>query len=54
MCFDEGLSLTGTETVEVINEQKTRYANLIMQKPFSVNLKISFEFRLGVPEQNVF
>jgi hypothetical protein len=52
-CFAE-MPLTGTETVEVINEQKTRYANLIMQKPFSVNLKISFEFRLGVPEQNVF
>lgn len=52
-CFAE-MSLTGTENTDEINEKKTKHANYILQKPFSVNLKISFEFRLGVSEHAVF
>lgn len=52
-CFTD-MVVTGTESVAEMNEKKTQFANFIMQKPFSVNIKISFEFRLGVSEANPF
>ena len=48
------MPLTGEESTDDLNTKKEKYANIILQRPFSVNLKITFEFRIGVREQPVF
>ena len=52
-CF-QNMDITGVETPEEMNAKKEKYANIIMQRPMSVNIKLSFEFRIAVPEKSMF
>jgi hypothetical protein len=44
-CF-EAMPITGTESVEALNDIKSKYANIVVQKPFPLFLKITFEYRV--------
>lgn len=44
-CFQD-MPITGTETVEELNDIKSKYANIVVQKPFPLFLKITFEYRV--------
>lgn len=40
------MPLTGTETVSELTSVKDKYANLTVQRPFNIDIKLSFQYRL--------
>lgn len=44
-CFHD-MPISGTEDVEELNQIKSKYANIIVQRPFPLYLKITFEYRV--------
>jgi len=41
-CFSD-MTITGAENVNDMNDKKTKYANILVQMPFTIDLKISLQ-----------
>jgi len=48
-CFTE-MEFVGDEDIESLNQKKSKYANIIMQKPYVLDIKISLEYRFTAQE----
>jgi len=45
-CFSD-MAFSGDEDIEQLNQKKSRFANVLMQKPFTLDIKISFDYRFS-------
>jgi len=45
-CFTD-LNFTGEEDIDELNNKKNRYANIVMQKPYTLDLKIMLTYRFA-------
>jgi len=43
--------ITGTESVQEMNEKKEKFANIVVQMPFNVDIKLSIHYRLSMNSQ---
>jgi len=49
-CFSDML-ITGKENVQEMNEKKESFANIIVQMPFKIDIKLSLHYRLSMNNQ---
>jgi len=49
-CFSD-MKITGSENVQEMNEKKESYANIIVQMPFNIDIKLSLHYRLSMNSQ---
>ena len=52
-CFSE-MKILGTENVQEMNEKKETFANIVVQMPFNVDIKLSLHYRLSMNNQVVY
>lgn len=45
-CFTD-MQFDGDEDIEMLNSKKSKFANILMQKPFNLDIKISLEYRFS-------
>lgn len=50
-CFTE-MEFTGDEDVETLNQKKSKYSNILMQKPYILDIKLSLEYRFTAQEMS--
>jgi len=48
-CFTD-MTITGCETVSDMNTKKTQYANILVQMPFNIDIKISLHYKLSMAQ----
>jgi len=51
-CFTD-MAITGSETVSEMNIKKTQYANIIVQMPFTIDIKLSLHYRLSMSQSAI-
>lgn len=49
-CFSD-MQFVGTESVQEMNEKKEKFANIIVQMPFNIDIKLSLHYRLSMNNQ---
>ena len=49
-CFSD-MQFLGTESVQEMNEKKEKFANIIVQMPFNIDIKLSLHYRLSMNNQ---
>jgi len=49
-CFCD-MTITGSENVQDMNEKKEKYANIIVQMPFNIDIKLALHYRLSMNNQ---
>jgi len=49
-CFSD-MTITGKENVQDMNEKKETFANIIVQMPFNIDIKLALHYRLSMNSQ---
>ena len=49
-CFSD-MKITGQENVQDMNEKKESFANIVVQMPFNIDIKLSLHYRLSMNSQ---
>jgi len=52
-CFSQ-MSITGSENVQEMNEKKGQFANIVVQMPFNIDIKLSLHYRLSMNMQAIY
>ena len=48
------MTITGSENVSDMNDQKTQYANILIQMPYTIDIKLSLQYRLSMSGVTVY
>ena len=48
------MSITGSESVTDMNDKKTKYANILVQMPYTIDIKLSLQYRLSMTGVTVY
>jgi len=51
-CFTN-MQFDGDEDIELLNAKKSKFANILMQKPFNLDIKVSMEYRFSSNDNTV-
>jgi len=46
-CFSD-MKISGSENVADMNDKKTQYANILVQMPYTIDIKLSLQYRLSM------
>ena len=52
-CFSD-MAITGKENVQDMNEKKETFANIIVQMPFNIDIKLALHYRLSMNSQFIY